>query len=94
MDTTNYFTYAVPAFISAMLIEAGVSAFRKKPVYSLNDTFANLACGMGSQLVGLALTAMTLSAYGYVYDRFRVVDLSPQSGWTWLIAILGVDLIY
>lgn len=92
--TTNYFIYAVPVFIGAMLIEAIMTWRRGKPSYSFNDTYTNLACGMGSQLLGAFFTLMTLAIYGAVYDHARLFDLAPDRASTWVLAIVGLDFIY
>ncbi len=92
--SVNYFAYAVPLFIGAMVAEAAFPAVQRQPVYALNDTFANLVSGLGSQLVGLYLAAVTAGAYAFVFDRWRVTTLPEDSVAVWVLGFLAVDLAY
>lgn len=35
-----------------------------------------------------------LTAYVYVWDRYRLVELPWDSAWTWWFSFLGVDFCY
>ena len=58
-------TWAVPVFIATMLLEAFVTWRKGEPAYRWADTYANLACGMGSQLAGLYITVLVAGIYGH-----------------------------
>lgn len=42
----------------------------------------------------LVMRGCELSAYMYVWDRFRLVELPWDSAWTWWFTFLGVDFCY
>ncbi len=42
----------------------------------------------------LFMRGFELSAYMYVWDQYRLVELPWDSAWTWWFTFLGVDLGY
>lgn len=42
----------------------------------------------------LVMRGCELTAYMYVWDRFRLVELPWDSAWTWWFTFLGVDFCY
>ncbi|XP_068179919.1 alkylglycerol monooxygenase isoform X2 [Antennarius striatus] len=64
------------------------------PVYTVSDGITSVSCGMISRLPQLFMRGCELTAYMFVWEHFRLVDLAWDSAWTWWIAFLGVDLGY
>ena len=93
MDT-RFIAIAVPVFFSAIGLELLINRRRGDPMYRFHDSIANLACGVGQQIVGVLGAA--LLAYGYIraYDQYRFFDIPMNAVWGWVAALVLVDFFY
>ena len=94
MTGPNYIALAVPFFFLLIGVELLVARARRRRVYRLADSVADLGCGIAQQVVVAFVGAALLGAYAAVHDRYRLVTLSPAGPWAWLAAFVGVDLAY
>lgn len=85
---------AIPAFLVLIGVEIAVARLTGQAVHRPVDAMTDLSCGIGSQVVGLALKAATVGLYTWVWARFGLLDLGPDSPWAWLLGFLAVDLAY
>ncbi|MCA9652098.1 MAG: sterol desaturase family protein [Myxococcales bacterium] len=85
---------SIPAFFVLMGVELWVARRRGLRVYRFGDAVTDLACGIGSQLVGLAFVAVKVAIYAWVLANLRVVELPEASAWTLPLAVLVLDFIY
>lgn len=85
--------YAIPAFIFFMLVEGSVAAKRQLDAYERRDTAASLTMGIGNVIIGLALKGVNVILFTFVY-RFRLLELSSSSVWTWVGGFLVADFIF
>ena len=85
---------AVPFFFVLLGIEILVARRRGRPLHRLNDSMADLTCGMGDQLIGVFTKAIPLAIYALVESRFGLFELSTSSPWIWLAGMLLVDHQY
>ncbi|KAG1952260.1 alkylglycerol monooxygenase [Pimephales promelas] len=60
----------------------------------MNDFITSLSAGMMSRLPQLMMRSLEVSAYIYVWNNFRLLELPWDSAWTWWLAFLGVDMGY
>ncbi|KAJ3110454.1 hypothetical protein HDU96_006609 [Phlyctochytrium bullatum] len=60
----------------------------------LNDAIGSISAGMIQQVTKIFTKGLELSAYVYIFDNFRIVDVDPSNPWLWLLAFFGVDLGY
>ena len=77
-----------------MLFEWQVLLRRGDSDYRFDDTFSNLACGVGSQLWGALTAIVSWYAYTLIADSLIVVHWWTGSVTDWLFAILAIDLSY
>jgi alkylglycerol monooxygenase len=84
---------AVPAFFGLIGLEWWLLA-RKGRAPRLNDTLANLSCGLGEQLIGLFTKALSFGIYASVLAWGPADVLDPSSPAVWLLGMVGVDLFY
>jgi sterol desaturase/sphingolipid hydroxylase (fatty acid hydroxylase superfamily) len=94
MDLKQQLLLGLPVFLAPILIDLGVGALRRKPVYRLNDLLTNLTLSLLTVLSSLVITGLTLAIYTFVLQRFALFELSLGSGWTWLVAFLAYDFFY
>lgn len=85
---------AVPVFFLLMGIELLVNWRRGRTRYALQDTINNLSCGIGQQLVGLALKGTIFVVYVALYERYALLSFPSDSVLAWTAAIVGVDFCY
>ncbi|AVV51069.1 sterol desaturase family protein [Leptospira santarosai] len=71
----NLVTIAIPFFFLLIFLEIGFSAYHKRKLYRLNDSINDLSTGTASQVVGVFSKTITLAAYIYIYQNFRIFDL-------------------
>ncbi len=90
----NYIVLAIPVFLGLVAVEALVARFARKDVYRLDDSVADLSCGILQQLLEALFKTTLFAGYGFVYDKARFVDLPSSSPAVWLFAFLGVDFLY
>lgn len=88
--------YAIPAFVLLVVVEA--LSYRFLPDddergYELRDTVTSMSMGAGSQVIAVPWKVATIVVYAAAYTAVPW-HLSPSSGWTWLLPLLGEDLAY
>ncbi|XP_008429160.1 alkylglycerol monooxygenase [Poecilia reticulata] len=94
-EVPQYVQQATPYFVGLMLLEMAVGALMTgSPVVTLSDGLTSLSAGMISRLPLLVMRGCELSAYLYVWDHFRLLELPWDSAWTWWLTFLGVDFCY
>ncbi|KAM6967761.1 alkylglycerol monooxygenase [Aplochiton taeniatus] len=94
-DVPPYVQQATPYFMGLMLLEL-VLGFLKtgRLVGNVGDGITSVSAGIVSRLPGLFMRGMELNAYVYVWNHFRLVELSWDSVWIWWLTFLGVDFCY
>jgi len=85
---------AVPFFFLLLGVEILVARRRGRVLHRLNDSIADLTCGMGDQLIGVFTKAIPLAIYAMVEMHFGVLTLSPESPWVWVVGMVLVDHQY
>lgn len=85
---------AVPVFFALLGIEVLVARRKGRPLHRLNDSIADLTCGMGDQLIGVFTKAIPLAIYVWLEARFGLLDLGASSPWVWAAGFLLVDHQY
>ena len=90
MDTL--ILYAAPVFVLSILLELAISRRRHHDVYEKRDTWASLAMGIGSVVVGLPFRLGFLWVLGLLYEH-RLLTIEPSA--LGLVALLfAEDLCY
>ncbi|XP_036929131.1 alkylglycerol monooxygenase [Acanthopagrus latus] len=94
-DVPPYVQQATPFFVGLMVVELVVGMLKTgASVVTISDGITSISAGMISRLPTLVMRGCELSAYMYVWDRFRLVELPWDSAWTWWFTFLGVDFCY
>ena len=90
----DYIALSIPIFFLLIGVE-WVYAWRKKEkLYRLNDSVSDLSTGVLDQVLNVFTKAITVGAYAWVFDRFRVTEWPASSVATWVPCFLGVDFFY
>ena len=91
MDT-NLIALSIPAFFALIGVELAVARAQGLRVYRFADSVADLACGIGSQVVVVFFQAALLAGYAWLYARAALWQPPPVGEVA--LAFLGVDLCY
>jgi alkylglycerol monooxygenase len=95
---TNYLTLAGPVFLAMAGVEI-VCAWRARfDAYRLNDSIADLSCGVFDQLLKIFGRSFLVLGYAFVYQRWALCDATALAPvWKWIAAFvlfLGVDCCF
>ncbi|XP_041844042.1 alkylglycerol monooxygenase [Melanotaenia boesemani] len=94
-EVPQYVQQATPFFAGLMVLELVVGIMKTgSPVVTISDGITSLSAGMISRLPLLLMRGCELTAYVYVWDHFRMVELPWNSAWTWWLSLIGVDFCY
>ena len=85
---------AVPFFMLFIAIEVWVAYRRGIRVHRLNDSLADLGCGVTEQLGGLFIHGALLAAYAWVWERWGAFELPLDQPLTWVVGMVAVDFVY
>ena len=89
-DLPNPITYAVPAFVLLIVLEAWLN--RRGKGYEIKDTATSLLMGTGSQVAGL-LAIVPILAFAYGLHEIALFDIG-FIWWAWPICFVLDDLAY
>ncbi len=85
---------AIPVFFLMIGIEAVMNYVKKKDFYRFNDSVNDLSCGIASQITGTFLKTVLFAGYLYLYNNFRIMEISVSSVIAWSICFIGIDFFY
>jgi sterol desaturase/sphingolipid hydroxylase (fatty acid hydroxylase superfamily) len=94
----NYITLAVPFFFLLIGVEFVAGLIQNKKLYRFNDSINDLSCGVIDQTVGIFLKSLLFAGYLFLFEHFRVFEIStapPAVKWIAALALmLGVDFCF
>ncbi|XP_078108296.1 alkylglycerol monooxygenase isoform X3 [Sander vitreus] len=94
-DVPPYVQQATPFFIGLMVLELVVGVLKTgAPVVTISDGVTSISAGMISRLPLLLMRGCELTAYMYLWNHYRLVELPWDSAWTWWFTLLGTDFCY
>ncbi|XP_031135396.1 alkylglycerol monooxygenase [Sander lucioperca] len=94
-DVPQYVQQATPFFIGLMVLELVVGVLKTgAPVVTISDGVTSISAGMISRLPLLLMRGCELTAYMYLWNHYRLVELPWDSAWTWWFTLLGTDFCY
>uniref|UniRef100_A0AC35U8G6 Fatty acid hydroxylase domain-containing protein n=1 Tax=Rhabditophanes sp. KR3021 TaxID=114890 RepID=A0AC35U8G6_9BILA len=94
-DVPNYTQQVVPWFTFLLFLEYIILTFQgKRNRISVNDSITSMYGGMFSRFTEIRGKSYTLFLYLYVYENFRLVNLSPLSPYVWIFGFFAQDLCY
>ena len=66
----NIYAVLTPIAISLVIFEMLYCWLAKKNYYSFQDAVSSFATAIGNQIVNLAVAALVMKSYGYLYHNF------------------------
>lgn len=89
----NPIVLSIPIFFLLMGIELVIERISHQKLYRLNDTVANLSCGVTSQVSGLFMRILAIGVYVLFYENFALFELR-QNWLYWIVLFLLADMAY
>lgn len=93
MKYMDYFAFAMPFFVVAMILELIYQVTSRKKLYHFTDLISNLSCGIGQQAIDVFLKIFVIAGYKYIYDHFRLFTI-PVNFFTSVILFILIDFSY
>jgi alkylglycerol monooxygenase len=90
----DYIAMAGPIFFILIVVELFVAYRRGVSYYRVNDAINNISTGLLMQLTVLFAKGLLLAGYFWIYENFRIADLSTAHAGTWIACFFGVDFAY
>ncbi len=90
----NPIAFAIPIFLAFVALEAIVARRRAPGVYHLGTALSDMSCGVVMQALDVFFNVAALAAYAYLFEHWRLVDFDANRPWVWILAILGVDVMF
>jgi sterol desaturase/sphingolipid hydroxylase (fatty acid hydroxylase superfamily) len=91
---TSYIVLAIPVFFLLIGIEVLAARLLERDYYRLNDSIADLSCGILQQLFEVFAKGLIFGGYVWVYESHRFATLPSGSALVWVAGFLGVDFLY
>lgn len=85
--------YAIPVFLLSILLEVVWDFLFQKKYYRLNDSLADLGCGIVEQITHIFTRVFILYNYHAVYEYLAVTSI--EVNWlSWIVLFFAVDFCY
>ncbi len=75
----NLIEKAIPVFFLLILLEVVLSQLIHRRVYHYSDSINDLSMGIVDQVGGAFLKSIVFTGYLYLYDNYRLFDISAFS---------------
>jgi sterol desaturase/sphingolipid hydroxylase (fatty acid hydroxylase superfamily) len=93
MDALKLYTFALPLFVAAIVVEALYYRFVLERPYSWAVTGSNLVVAVGRLLSDVATKGLVVAAYLAVYE-VRLFDIALARWESWVALFLAVEIAY
>jgi len=91
MDITNPLIYALPFFITLIIVEITLSVKHDKHIFYWNDLFASASMGAGAAILATFTKAVSIGAFFFLFEIFKPLRVSllgyESLGWAWYVWI-------
>ena len=91
----NIIAFAVPLFLTAIVIEAAIAKRQgKRDYYSFGTAMSDMAAGTVFQAMEVFFKFVPLLIYVWVFERFALIDWGEPTWVVWAVGLLLVDFLY
>jgi alkylglycerol monooxygenase len=89
----DYIAFAIPFFVSFMLLEYYISKRQNKKVHTFNESIANINVGIVERISDLLTTGSFFFVFSWLNESYAVFDIG--NNWmTWVLLFLATDLLW
>ncbi|MCL4821126.1 MAG: sterol desaturase family protein [Vicinamibacteria bacterium] len=90
----NYIALAIPVFFLLIGIEWIAARLERREVYRLNDSVADLSCGVLDQVLDVFTKTLLFAGYLWLFEHHRLFDVPASAAWAWVVCFFGIDFLY
>ena len=90
----NPLLYAVPVFVSFILLELLAAHLMRRDVYNLHDAVTSMNVGILSEVVRSTVKLLTVVIYAVMVEKHGAFSFDPASPWVWILAFFMYDFGY
>jgi sterol desaturase/sphingolipid hydroxylase (fatty acid hydroxylase superfamily) len=91
-EIPNLIHYAIPFFITTVIIEVILTVKVKLDDYEFKDAGSSILMGLGNVFLGIFTKAMVLGIFLFLY-KYNVFTI-PFAWWAWVVLLFAEDLTY
>lgn len=89
----DFIAFAIPFFVSFMLLEYYISKRRNKKVHHFNESIANVNVGIVERISDLLTTGSFFFVFSWLHENFSIFTI--ENNWiTWMLLFLATDLLW
>ena len=89
----NLLALAVPFFLLFMALEFFIARQKKKPVFNLHHSIANISVGIAERLLDVWVTGLFFFIYDYLQKHFGLFHIEPGI-LLWIVLLLCTDFLW
>ena len=89
----NILAFAVPLFISLMLLEYFVAKKRKLDYFNLHNSIANISIGIAERMCDVLIAGTFYFVYDFIQRRYGVFNIKPGV-LLWIFLLLSTDFLW
>ena len=89
----NILAFAVPLFVSFMILEYLVARRKKLPYFNLHHSIANISIGIAERLMDVWVTGLFYFVYDYLQKQYGLFEIKPTL-LLWVLLLLATDFLW
>lgn len=89
----DFIAFAIPFFVSFMLLEYYLSKRQNKKIHHFNESIANVNVGIVERISDLLISGSFFFVFSWLNQNFSLFEI--KSNWvTWILLFLATDLLW
>ena len=89
----NLLAFAIPLFVTLMVLEYVAARRRKLPYFNLHNSVANISIGIAERLLDVFVTGFFFFIYNYLQLRFGLFVIRPGV-FLWILLLICTDFLW
>lgn len=89
----NILAFAVPLFVSFMILEYVVARRKKLPYFNLHNSIANVSVGIAERLMDVWVVGLFYFVYDYLQKNYGLFEIKPNL-LLWILLLLCTDFMW
>lgn len=89
----NILAFAVPLFVSFMVLEYVVARRKKLPYFNLHHSIANISVGIAERLMDVWVVGLFYFIYDYIQKHYGLFNIKPNL-LLWILLLLCTDFMW
>jgi sterol desaturase/sphingolipid hydroxylase (fatty acid hydroxylase superfamily) len=89
----NILAFAIPLFITFMLLEYFIAKKRRLDYFHLQNSFANISIGIAERLLDVFTTGLFFFVYNFLHQRYAILNIRPSIP-LWILLLICTDFVW